>query len=207
MKLKLEQTNHQHDLTLQCVRSTLDGLTCINRSIHMIFMQEDKENRLDDDESEELIEENLDENINLVLLSRLNRICIKLAKNIDILLRTPLSSTSKHSHPVQRHESNASSISKQSTMDDIHESPNVLYEEIIDKLTNDLELMKNRLAEEELRMYVILILFPFNSMSMSLFSSNYIEELLNKIYPNVNPLNYQRRLITILRKRNFRNNY
>ena len=157
MKSKLEQTNHQHDLTLQCVRSTLDGLTCMNRSIHTIFMHEDKENHLDDDESEELIEENLEENISLVLLSRLNHICIKLAKNIDFLLRTPLSSnafTSKQSHPVQRHESNASSISKQSTMDDVHDPTNVFYEEIIDKLTNDLELMKSRLAEEELCMYV-----------------------------------------------------
>ncbi|CAF2520570.1 unnamed protein product [Rotaria sp. Silwood2] len=153
LKSRLEQTNRQNDTTLQCVRSTLDGLTYINRSINIIFMQEDKENKLYDDEQEELNEENLDENISLVLLSRLNDICIKLAKNIDLLLRTPLSSgvsSIKHSHPVQRHESNASSISKQST-DDIHDTTNIVYEEIIDKLNNDLESMKIRLAEQELR--------------------------------------------------------
>jgi hypothetical protein len=154
LKAKLEQTNHQYDLTLQCIRSTLDGLTCINRSIHVIFMQEDKENKLYDDEHEELIEENLDENISLVLLSRLNNICIKLAKNIDLLIRTPISScvsSIKQSHPVQRHESNASSISKQSTIDDINDTSNIVYEEIIDKLNNDLELMKTRLTEQEIR--------------------------------------------------------
>ncbi|CAF0822767.1 unnamed protein product [Rotaria sp. Silwood1] len=153
LKTKLEHINRHNDLTLQCVRSTLDGLTCINQSINVVFMQEDKENKLYDDEQEELNEENLDENISLVLLSRLNDICIKLAKNIDLLLRTPLSSgisSIKHSHPVQRHESNASSISKQST-DDVHDAPNIVYEEIIDKLNNDLDSMKIRLTEQELR--------------------------------------------------------
>ncbi len=157
MKSKLDQTNHQHDLTLQCVRSTLDGLTCMNRSMHVIFMQEDKENKFYDDEQEELIEENLDENISLVLLSRLNNICIKLAKNIDLLLRTPLSSnllSIKQSHPVQRHESNASSISKQSNIDDVNDTTHIVYEEIIDKLNNDLEILKTRLVEQENRTYV-----------------------------------------------------
>ncbi|CAF5096018.1 unnamed protein product, partial [Rotaria sp. Silwood1] len=156
LKTKLEHINRHNDLTLQCVRSTLDGLTCMNQSINVVFMQEDKENKLYDDEQEELNEENLDENISLVLLSRLNDICIKLAKNIDLLLRTPLSSgisSIKHSHPVQRHESNASSISKQST-DDVHDAPNIVYEEIIDKLNNDLDSMKIRLTEQELRTYV-----------------------------------------------------
>jgi len=154
LKSKLEQINHQHDLTLQCVRSTLDGLTCINRSIHIIFMQEDKENKLYDDEQEELIEENLDDNISLVLLSHLNNICLKLSKNIDLLLRTPFSSgisTIKQSHPIQRHESNASSISKQSTIDDINDTTNIVYEETIDKLNNDLQLTKACLAEQESR--------------------------------------------------------
>jgi len=119
-------------------------------------MQEDKENKYYDDEQEELIEENFDENISLVLLSRLNNICIKLAKNIDLLLRTPLSSgvsTIKQSHPIQRHESNASSISKQSTIDDVNDTTNIVYEEIIDKLNNDLELMKIRLTEQEIQTY------------------------------------------------------
>ena len=119
----------------------------------MIFLHEDKENKLFDDEQEELIDENLDENISLVLLSRLNNICIKLTKNIDLLLRTPLSSgmsTMKHSHPVQRHESNASSISKQST-EDISETTKIVYEDMIDKLNNDLHSMKIRLIEQELR--------------------------------------------------------
>ena len=153
LKLKLEQTNRQYDLTLQCVRSTLDGLTCINRSIHVIFMQEDKENKLYDDEQEEIMEENLDENISLVLLSRLNDICTKLAKNIDLLIRTPLS-LGKQCHPVQRHESNASSISKQS-IDEVNDTTNIVYDEIIDKLNNDLDLMKTRLVEQELRTSVI----------------------------------------------------
>ncbi|CAF0948722.1 unnamed protein product [Rotaria sordida] len=153
LKSRLEQTNRQNDLILQCVRSTLDGLTCINRSINVIFMQEDKENKLYDNEQDQLNEENFDENISLVLLSRLNDICIKLAKNIDLLIRTSVSSgvsSIKHSHPVQRHESNASSISKQST-DDVHDTTNIVYEEIIDKLNNDLDAMKIRLAEQELR--------------------------------------------------------
>lgn len=156
LKSKLEQRNHQHDLTLQCVRSTLDGLTCINRSINVIFMQEDKENKLCDDEQEELNEENLDENISIVLLSRLNDICMKLAKNTDLLIRIPVSSgvsSIKQTHPVQRHESNASSISKQST-EDIHNSTNIVYEEIIDKLNNDLDSLRSRLAEQESRTYV-----------------------------------------------------
>ena len=137
----------------------------MNRSIHMIFMQEDKENRLYEeigDESEEFIEGNLDEDISLVLLSRLNNICMKLAKNIDILLRAPLSSnlpTGKQSQPVQRHESNASSISKQSTVDDVHDTTNAMYEELIEKLTNDLELIKDRLTSEEIRVYVYLDCF------------------------------------------------
>jgi hypothetical protein len=120
-------------------------------------MQEDKENQFYDDEQEELIEGNLEENISLVFLSRLNHICIKLAKNIDLLLRTPLSfgvAPIKQSHPVQRHESNASSISKQSTIDDVNDTTNIIYEEMIDKLNNDLELMKNRLVEHEFRTYV-----------------------------------------------------
>ncbi|CAF3357068.1 unnamed protein product [Rotaria socialis] len=153
LKSKLEQTNRQHDLTLQCVRSTLDGLTCMNRSVNVIFMHEDKENKLFDDEQEEFDETDVDENISLVLLSRLNDICIKLAKNIDLLLRTPLSSgvsSIKQCHSVQRHESNASSTSKQST-DDVHDTSNVVYEEIIDKLHNDLDLMKIRMAEHQLR--------------------------------------------------------
>lgn len=156
LKSKLDQTNHQNDLTLQCVRSTLDGLTYMNRSIHVIFMQEDKENIFYDDEQEELMEENVDENISVVLLSRLNNTCIKLAKNIDLLLRTPFSSgvsIVKHSHPVQRQESNASSISKQSTIDDISDTTNNVYEEMIDKLNNDLESMKTRLIEQENRTY------------------------------------------------------
>lgn len=155
-KSKLDQTNRQFDLTLQCVRSTLDGLTCVNRSINVIFMQQDKENKLFDDEQEEINEENLDENVSLVLLSRLNNICIKLAKNIDFLLRAPLSSgvsTIKQSHPVQRQESNASSISKRSA-DDLHDTSNVVYDEIIDKLNQDLKLMKNRFEEQEVRTYV-----------------------------------------------------
>jgi hypothetical protein len=114
-------------------------------------MQEDKENKLYEDEHEELIEENFDENISLVLLSRLNDICIKLAKNIDLLIRTPVSSI-KQSHPVQRHESNASSISKQST-DEVNDTTNIVYDEIIDKLNNDLDLMKIRLVEQEHRTY------------------------------------------------------
>jgi hypothetical protein len=114
-------------------------------------MQEDKENKLYADEHEELIEENFDENISLVLLSRLNDICIKLAKNIDLLIRTPVSSI-KQSHPVQRHESNASSISKQST-DEVNDTTNIVYDEIIDKLNNDLDLMKIRLVEQEHRTY------------------------------------------------------
>jgi len=119
-------------------------------------MQEDKENTLYDDEQHELIEENLDENISLVFLSRLNNICIKLAKNIDLLLRTSFSSgitTLKQSHPVQRHESNASSISKQST-DDINDTTTHVYEETIDKLNNELILIKTRLAGQEIRTYV-----------------------------------------------------
>ncbi|CAF1146416.1 unnamed protein product [Adineta steineri] len=154
LKTKLEQTNHQYDLTLQCVRSTLDGLTCMNRSINVIFMQEDKENKFYDYEQEELIEENLDEHIPLVLLSHLNNICIKLAKNIDLLLRTPLTtgiSTLKQSHPIQRQESNASSISKQSTNDDVNDITNNVYEEIIEKLNNDIVLLKTRLNEQEFR--------------------------------------------------------
>jgi hypothetical protein len=126
----------------------------MNRSIHVIFMQEDKENKFYDNEQDEFIEENLDENISLVLLSRLNHICIKLAKNIDLLLRTLLSSnvsSIKQSHPIQRHESNASSISKQSTIDDVNDTTNIVYEEIIDKLNHDLEIMKIRLLEQENR--------------------------------------------------------
>jgi hypothetical protein len=119
-------------------------------------MHEDKENKFYDNEQEELLNENIDENISLVLLSRLNNICIKLTKNIDLLLRTPLSSgvsSIKQSHPVQRHESNASSISKQST-DDINDTTNIVYEDIIDKLNHDLNAMKTRLGEQEFRTYV-----------------------------------------------------
>ncbi|UJR10289.1 hypothetical protein I4U23_014496 [Adineta vaga] len=153
LKFKLEQTNCQYDTILQCVRSTLDGLTCMNRSIHVIFMQEDKENKLFDYDQEELIEENLDEHIPLVLLSRLNNICIKLAKNIELLLRTPLStgvSTIKQAHPVRRHESNASSISKQST-EDINDTTNNLYDDIIEKLNREIIGLKTHLAEQEIR--------------------------------------------------------
>ncbi len=117
-------------------------------------MQEEKENKLFDDEQEELMEENLDENISLVLLSRLNNTCLKLAKNVDLLLRTPLSAgvpSIKQSHPVQRQESNASSISKQSIVDDINDTTNVVYEEMIDKLNHDLECLRTRLAEQEVR--------------------------------------------------------
>jgi hypothetical protein len=126
----------------------------MNRSIHVIFIQEDKENKFYDDEHDELIEDNLNENISLVLLSRLNNICLKLAKNVDLLLRTPLSSnflSINQSHPIQRQESNASSISKQSTIDDVNDTTNIVYEEIIDKLNNDLEIMKARLLEQENR--------------------------------------------------------
>jgi hypothetical protein len=148
-------------------------------------MHEDKENQFYDDEQDELI----DDNISLVLLSRLNNICIKLAKNIDLLLRIPLSScvsTIKQSYPVQRHESNASSISKQSNIDDINDTTNIVYEEIIDKLNNDLELMKIRLIEQEIRTYVChqnlkLIIYNF---------CNYIEKILKKNYLNVKQLIY-----------------
>jgi hypothetical protein len=155
-------------------------------------MQEDKENKIYDDEQEELIENNLDENISLVLLSRLNNICLKLAKNIDLLLRTPFSfgvSSIKQSHPIQRHESNASSISKQSTNEDIivHDTTNIVYEEIIDKLNNDLELMKIHLTEQEFRMYVK---YDFIEIKKFLFF-NSIEKILKKNYLNVNQLIYQ----------------
>lgn len=140
-------------MTLQCVRSTLDGLTCINRSIHVIFMQEEKENKLYDYEEEDLSEDHLDQDISLVLLSRLNNVCVKLAKSIESLLRTPLStgvSTVKQPHPVQRHESNASSISKQSA-EDVNETTHQVYDDIIDRLNADLSAMRTRLAEQERR--------------------------------------------------------
>ncbi|CAF1093646.1 unnamed protein product [Adineta ricciae] len=153
LKSRLEQTNNQYDMTLQYVRSTLDGLTCMNRSIHVILMQEDKENKQLEYEQEELIEEHFDEHIPFVLLSRLNNVCLKLAKNIELLLRTPLStgvSTLKSSHPIQRQESNASSISKQSA-EDINDTTSNVYDDIIDKLNNEIALLKTRLTEEELR--------------------------------------------------------
>lgn len=148
LKCKLDEINCQQDLTLQCVRSTLDGLTCINRSIHVIYTQEDKENQYFDEESTDSIEENLDENISLVLLSRLNDICMKLAKNVDSLVRTPL--PPKVAHPVQRHESNASSISKPSG-EELNDTSGIVYEELIEKLNQDLDEMKTRLAEQEHR--------------------------------------------------------
>mgnify|MGYP006933268227 FL=1 len=152
MKSKFEQLNNQHDLTLQCVRSTLDGLTCMNRSIDVIFHHEDKENQCQTQESNEHIDH---EHISLVLLSRLNHICVQLTKNIDLLLRTPISSSSltiKTSQTsIQRNESTASSISKQSNFDEPNETTHAVYEEIIDKLNNDLDLMKVRLSEQEIR--------------------------------------------------------
>ena len=157
LKSRLEQTNNQYDMTLQYVRSTLDGLTCMNRSIHVIFMQEDKENKQLEYDQEELTEEHFDEHIPFVLLSRLTNVCLKLAKNIELLLRTPLStgvSTLKSSHPVQRQESNASSISKQSA-EDINDTTSNVYDDIIDKLNNEIVLLKTRLVEEELRTYVL----------------------------------------------------
>lgn len=151
LKSKFEQLNNQHDLTLQCVRSTLDGLTCMNRSIDVIFNHEDKENQYQTNEQHENVDH---DNISLVLLSRLNHICVQLTKNIDLLLRTPISSSSltiKSIHSIQRHESNASSISKQSNFDEPNDTTHTVYEEIIDKLNNDLDLMKVRLSEQEIR--------------------------------------------------------
>ena len=136
------------------MRFTLDGLTCINRSINSILMQEDKENKLYNDEQEEYHGENLDENISFVLLSHLNVICISLAKNIDLLLRTSLSSgisSIKQFRSVPQHKSNTSSISKQSTVD-IMDTSNIVYEEIVDKLNKELDLMKEYLTKQELQM-------------------------------------------------------
>lgn len=149
LKSKFEQTNRQNDLTLQCLRSTFDGLNYLNRSIYVVFLDEDKENEIRSAESIETLDEQIDDNLSMHLLSRLNDICVKLTKNVDRLLRS--SCPTKVSHPIQRQESNASSISKQS-VDDLHN--NSVYEETIEKLTFELESIKTNLNEEEKRTFV-----------------------------------------------------
>ena len=134
----------------------------MNRSIHVVILQDDKENKAYDVQPDDIMDEqHLDEHVSLVLLSRLNDICLKLTKNIDLLIRTPLAcggvASLKQSHPVQRQGSNASSISKQSTdemLDTSNNNNNNVYDEIIEKLNQDLSAMRDQLVEQELRTYV-----------------------------------------------------
>ena len=147
LKSKLEQTNQQHELTLQCVRSTLDGLTCMNRSIDVIISNEDKENKQNEEINGEL-DENFDENFSILLLSRLNNVCLKLSKNLDFLLRTTFTVKSCPSMP--RQESTASSISKQS-IDEPNETSQNIFEEMFERLSQDFQEMKTRLIDEENR--------------------------------------------------------
>lgn len=140
--------NRQHELTLQCVRSTLDGLICMNRSIDVVLSQEEKENNKQIDEPNENLDENVDDEFSVVLLSRLNEVCLKLSKNVEFVLRTTFSS--KQIQPIPRQESTSSSISKQS-VDESQEVSENLYEDMFDKLLLDFEQMKFRFNQEETR--------------------------------------------------------
>ncbi|CAF0956410.1 unnamed protein product [Didymodactylos carnosus] len=185
LKTKMNKMEENHDKTIYCIRSMLDGLTFMNHSIKHLLRSINNDHNHDKEEEENKENDNIDQTflllsttqeqdsltldnseVDLLLLAQTNSVCLKLAANIDKLIRTnllPITSSTNQADidKIHQQQSNASAILEYSRttasaldFDDggpelLNSVKNDLYQQQIDKLNDEMNTLRIQLKDKE----------------------------------------------------------